>query len=111
MRYVKERWPQLITDDIKNYKKIENYLSVQNGCLFYGLRGVIPKELRNQTLNLLHLGHFSIQRIKQLTRSIVYWPKIDYDIQNEEKHENHVQNIKISIKSYQIIHVFFLKNI
>ena len=31
-------------------------------------------------LNLLHLGHFGIERMKQLARTAVYWPCIDTDI-------------------------------
>ena len=33
-------------------------------------------------LNYLHLGHLGVQRIKQLARSTVYWPRIDLDIEN-----------------------------
>ena len=31
----------------------------------------------------LHLGHFGIQRMKQLARTVVYWPRIDTDITNQ----------------------------
>ena len=55
-------------------------LSTANGCLLYGSRVVIPPSLRPQVLQLLHLGHFGMQRMKQLARTAVYWPRIDADI-------------------------------
>ena len=58
------------------------WLSTENGCVFYGLRVIIPSTLRNHILKLLHLGHFGMQRMKQLARSTVYWPRIDFDIED-----------------------------
>ena len=62
MRFVKEGW-------LKDFKKLENSLSTENGCVFY-------------ILKLLHLGHFGMQRMKQLARSTVYSPRIDFDIED-----------------------------
>ena len=42
---------------------------------------MIPNKLRHPVLDLIHLGHFWIQRMKQLARSVVYWPHIDKDIE------------------------------
>ena len=81
MRFVKEGWPHAFSEELKDFKKLENSLS-ENGCVFYGLRVIIPSTLRNHILILLHLGHFGMQRMKQLARSTVYWPRIDFDIEN-----------------------------
>ncbi|KAK3747448.1 hypothetical protein RRG08_015560 [Elysia crispata] len=40
----------------------------------------MSQSLREETLKLLHLGHFGIERTNQLARTIVYWPGIDKDI-------------------------------
>ena len=82
MRFVKEGWPHAFSEELKDFKKLENSLSTENGCVFYGLRVIIPSTLRNHILKLLHLGHFGLQRMKQLARSTVYWPRIDVDIEN-----------------------------
>ena len=82
MRFVKEGWPHAFSEELKDFKKLENSLSTENGCVFYGLRVIIPSTLRNHILNLLHLGHFGMQRMKQLARSTVYWPRIDFDIED-----------------------------
>ena len=82
MRFVKEGWPHAFSEELKDFKKLENSLSTGNGCVFYGLRVIIPSTLRNHILKLLHLGHFGMQRMKQLARSTVYWPRIDFDIED-----------------------------
>ena len=82
MRFVKEGWPHAFSEELKDFKKLENSLSTENGCVFYGLRVIIPSILRNHILKLLHLGHFGMQRMKQLARSTVYWPRIDFDIED-----------------------------
>ena len=81
MRFVKEGWPHAFSEELKDFKKLENS-STENGCVFYGLRVIIPSTLRNHILKLLHLGHFGMQRMKQLARSTVYWPRIDFDIED-----------------------------
>ena len=82
MRFVNEGWPHAFSEELKDFKKLENSLSTENGCVFYGLRVIIPSTLRNHILKLLHLGHFGMQRMKQLARSTVYWPRIDFDIED-----------------------------
>ena len=81
MRYVKEGWPQ-VTEDVRHYMKLANSLTMENGCLLLGSRIVIPHSLRDQVLQLIHLGHFGMQRMKQVARSVVYWPRINDDIED-----------------------------
>ena len=95
MRYTREGWPTSTGSDdeedletvriMKAFHKVEQSLSTSNGCLLYGSRVVIPHSLQRQVLQILHLGHFGIQRMKQLARTAVYWPLIDADIERECK--------------------------
>jgi len=90
IKYTQEGWPPKDTssetsnnqddDDVNAFRRIADCLRVTDGCLLYGLRVVIPATLQQQVLDLLHLGHFGTQRMKQLARSAVYWPRIDTDI-------------------------------
>ena len=41
---------------------------------------MIPQSLRLPILELLHLGHFGIEKMRQLARTSVYWPGLDNDI-------------------------------
>ena len=85
MRYTREGWPPKgsSNEDIKAdgsieaVRKLAISLSTAYGCLLYGSRVVIPPSLRPQVLQLLHLGHFGMQRMKQLARTAVYWLGID----------------------------------
>ncbi|XP_014663413.1 PREDICTED: uncharacterized protein K02A2.6-like [Priapulus caudatus] len=86
MRYTREGWPPEHSaekePEMARFRKLEESLSICNGCLLHGSRVVIPANLRAQVLELLHLGHFGMQRMKQLARTAVYWPNIDDDIEN-----------------------------
>ena len=42
MRFVKEGWPHAFSEELKDFKKLENSLSTENGFVFYGLRVIIP---------------------------------------------------------------------
>ena len=77
MQYIRDGWPQKedatpALSEIKEFKKLENSLSVTNGCLLYGNRVVIPASLQRGVLQILHLGHFGMQRMKQLARTAVW---------------------------------------
>ena len=83
MQYVKERWPHRTdSKDVLHYTRLEDSLVTGKGCLLFGARIVIPARLRYQVLHLVHLGHFDIQRMKQLASSVVYWPHINDDIEH-----------------------------
>lgn len=41
--------------------------------------------LENRKLNKLPVGHYVIARIKSLTKSYIYWPSMDKDIEKLEK--------------------------
>jgi len=82
MRYVKEGWPNQTSESINDFKKFKDSLTVIHGCLLYGNRVVIPDSLQQGVLKILHEGHFGMQRMKQLARSAVYWPRIDNNIQD-----------------------------
>ncbi|KAL8581042.1 hypothetical protein ACOMHN_012693 [Nucella lapillus] len=75
MRYVHEGWPPKnteINEEINKFRKLSNSLSICHGCLIHGSRVVIPQSLQSKILDLLHLGHFGMERMKQLARTAVY---------------------------------------
>ena len=83
---MQEGWPQRIDyEEMKVFKKMSDSLCVENGCLFLGARLVIPRKLRRGALDLIYVGHFRTQKMKQLARSVVYWPNINADIEEVAK--------------------------
>ncbi|KAG6442304.1 hypothetical protein O3G_MSEX002317 [Manduca sexta] len=65
----------------KDFGKLHEF-SLQNGCIFYGIRVTIPKQLQGQILQELHTAHTGIVKMKALARSYVWWRNIDGDIEN-----------------------------
>ncbi|RUS91013.1 hypothetical protein EGW08_001230 [Elysia chlorotica] len=86
MKFLQHGWPKNIPDQIKPFFALRDSLTHVNGCLFYGHRVVVPTSLQSQILQILHLGHFGMQRMKQLARTAVYWPRIDTDIEDIARH-------------------------
>lgn len=64
------------------YFQRRNELSIDENCLTWGNRVIIPLDLRDHVLSLLHDQHPGIVRMKMLARSNVWWPNIDQDIEN-----------------------------
>ncbi|CAM1297651.1 Uncharacterised protein r2_g703 [Pycnogonum litorale] len=88
MRNVRQGWPPRATskdDPVEAFRKLSESLTVQYGCLVYGSRVVIPEYVRQKVLELLHMGHFGMERMKQLARTAVYWPGIDKAIETASR--------------------------
>lgn len=79
-------WPNRkddLQEKIKFFWKFRNDLYCENGLIFFNERIIIPEILRNEMLDLLHNGHFGIEKTKSRARSLIYWPGIDDAIENK----------------------------
>lgn len=81
---------------------------------------VIPFNLRNDVLNLLHEEHVGIVRMKILARSEVWWPQIDTDIEEYLKkcepcqmHQTRPASVTLhwskANRTFERVHIDFLQ--
>ena len=66
MRFVKEGWPHAFSEELKDFKKLENSLSTENGCVFYGLLNYYTLDIsacNGYVANALPVANFKINRI------------------------------------------------
>jgi hypothetical protein len=62
-------WVNHVTEsDLLPYRQRREELTIQSGCIMWGLRVVIPPKLRKQVLEELHTAHSGMVQIKALAR-------------------------------------------
>jgi RNase H-like domain found in reverse transcriptase/Integrase zinc binding domain len=85
-RNVQHGWPEKWKDDaLQPYYVRRNDLSIEQNCVLWGQRVLVPAALQKEILKLLHSQHNGIVRMKLLARSCCWWPKMDNDIEMTAK--------------------------
>ena len=92
LRFTMQGWPESYdSTTFKSYHNKKFELSVEDGCLLWGTRVIIPPPGRSKILTELHEAHPGVSRMKALARSYVWWPTLDEDIEREVKNCNQCQ--------------------
>ena len=82
-QFVQSGWPdsdRALAEEFRPYKARIGELSLQDGCVMWGSRVVIPPQGRKSILDLLHEGHSGESRSKSFARMYVWWPGMDGQI-------------------------------
>lgn len=80
--YLINGWPSNITSELeKPYLHRKDNLCIDQGCILYNHRVIVPEFLRKQVLAELHEGHLGVVKMKNIARSYVYWPSLDAQIE------------------------------
>lgn len=75
-------WPLFNKDDeLQPYFQRRTELSVEQDCVLWGTRVVIPSSLRPTLLLDLHSEHMGIVRMKAMARQYLWWPKLNKEIE------------------------------
>ena len=87
-RFIKTGWPDTKTlhqhpssAKLEAFYRRRESLTIEQDCVMFRERTVIPTVLRTRVLKLFHRGHPGIHRMKSLARNYAYWPGMDHDIE------------------------------
>ncbi|UYV65508.1 K02A2.6-like [Cordylochernes scorpioides] len=79
--YTQQGWPEKVADHLRPYFQRKIELTVDEECLVWGMRVVIPPSLRIKMLNCLHETHSGMNKMKAVARSHFWWPNLDTQIE------------------------------
>ena len=85
VQYTCTSWPACVPETFASFQRKKEELSVENGCLLWGVRVVIPSSLRTQVKDQLHQDHCGISRMKAIARSYLWWPGLDQGLESLAK--------------------------
>lgn len=85
LRYTQSSWPEKVPPELKPYWFRRTELTVEGGCLIWGIRVVVPNKLRGRILYELHQSRLGIVKTKSLARSYIWWPCLDAQIEDLTK--------------------------
>ena len=76
-------WPDelQVDSEFQPYKSKMNELTIEDGCILWGGRVVIPPKLQEKVLGDLHLSHVGVVRMKMLARAYCWWPHMDRQVE------------------------------
>ena len=80
--YVLKGWPKQPSVEVRPYFRCKEEYTIENGCLLWGTRVVIPKLLQELLLQLLHENHLGITRMKAFVQGNFSWTGLDQAIED-----------------------------
>ncbi|GJQ76464.1 hypothetical protein Trydic_g2177 [Trypoxylus dichotomus] len=80
--YVLNGWPKInMNEELYAYFVRRNELTIEQNCIMWGYRIIIPLKLRDMLLREVHSIHLGIVKAKMLARSFFWWPKLDQELE------------------------------
>ena len=82
---VKNGWPESFSEcpsTAKPFYNVKEELSLADGVLLKVDRVVVPSSIRADMLKRIHEGHIGIEKSKARAREVVYWPRMNAEIED-----------------------------
>ena len=93
--FTRTGWPAEVEDlRLKPYFNRRFELSVEQDCVMWGLRVLIPEKYQNQMLEELHVAHPGMVRMKEVACSYVWWPNLDRSIERTVRNCTSCQQVR-----------------
>ena len=86
--FMQQGQPTNAHSELQPYHSRHLELSIQDNCLQWRNCIILPKQGRDNLLELFHEGQPRIYEMKGLARSYVWWPNIDTDLEVQVKQCN-----------------------
>ena len=84
-QYIQDGFPANRSDcaeSVQAYFGFREELAIVNGLIVKGHQVVIPSQLLDEALKLLHSSHMGIVKTKDRARTSFFWPSINQDIES-----------------------------
>ena len=66
--------------------KIDDLSLSDDGLILNNDRLFVPISLRDEVMKYIHDSHLGVAKCKSLARNLVWWPKMNADIENYRPH-------------------------
>ena len=95
LEFTRTGWPAEVDDlRFKPYFNRKHEISIEQDCVMWGLRVIIPGKFQQDILQELHVAHPGMVRMKEIARSYVWWPNMDHEIEQTVKQCTSCQQTK-----------------
>jgi len=86
LKYYSEGWPtnkkKVKTGEMSNYWSLRNEIVASDGLLYFNDKLIVPRELRQFIMSLLHETHKGMTKTVKRAKTYYYWPGLNSDIEN-----------------------------
>ena len=94
-----EGWPQSRKDcpkQLLDFWSFRQEISEEDGILYKDHRLIVPHSKRLETLKVLHLGHYAVDKMQLRALETVYWPGINRHPETIPKLQDLYQTLQVS---------------
>lgn len=94
LMFTKNGWPAQVSETLKPFWNRRLKLSLEDSCLMWGHRVIVPKKWQKRVLGELYQVHFGIAHTKAVARGYVWWPELNKQVEAMSKSCTQCQKVK-----------------